>query len=158
MPGFTLGDTIHPRPSRSLDPWDDPAPWLPDFTPVCTRELGKMAMYAEEFETRGVKLLGFSCDDVASHVEWIKDVEDYASGCKVRFPIVVDHNREAIRQLNMVDLNQKDADGVELPSRALHVIGPDKIDQAQLPLPCNHREKHGRSGAGGGVPAEDCKF
>ncbi|RWV77462.1 hypothetical protein GW17_00061703 [Ensete ventricosum] len=49
-----------------------------DFTPVCTRELGKMAMYAEEFETRGVKPLGFSCDDVASHVEWIKDVEDYA--------------------------------------------------------------------------------
>ncbi|RWW35685.1 hypothetical protein BHE74_00059387 [Ensete ventricosum] len=66
MPGFSLGDTIHPRPS-------------PDFTPVCTRELGKMAMYAEEFETRGVKPLGFSCDDVASHVEWIKDVEDYAT-------------------------------------------------------------------------------
>ncbi|CAL9079131.1 hypothetical protein MUK42_33060 [Musa troglodytarum] len=41
-------------------------------------------------------------------------------------PMVADHNREVIRQLNMVDLNQKDADGVELPSRSLHVIGPDK--------------------------------
>ncbi|RRT51129.1 hypothetical protein B296_00051276, partial [Ensete ventricosum] len=82
----------------------------------------------------------------------------FKSGCKVRFPIVVDHNREAIRQLNMVDLNQKDADGVELPSRALHVIGPDKIDQAQLPLPCNHREKHGRSGAGGGVLQKTANF
>ncbi|CAL9065925.1 unnamed protein product [Musa banksii] len=50
----------------------------------------------------------------------------FKPGCKVRFPIVADDNREVIRQLNMVDLNQKDADGVELPSRALHVIGPDK--------------------------------
>ena len=48
-----------------------------DFTPVCTTELGKMAAYLPEFEKRGVKLLGFSCDDVQSHKEWIKDVEAY---------------------------------------------------------------------------------
>lgn len=48
-----------------------------DFTPVCTTELGKIALYAGEFNKRGVKLLGVSCDDVASHVEWIKDIEAY---------------------------------------------------------------------------------
>lgn len=48
-----------------------------DFTPVCTTELGMMAKYAPEFEKRGVKLLGLSCDDVESHNEWIKDVEAY---------------------------------------------------------------------------------
>ena len=45
-----------------------------DFTPVCTTELGKMAQYAAEFEKRGVKLLGLSCDDVDSHKAWIKDI------------------------------------------------------------------------------------
>ena len=48
-----------------------------DFTPVCTTELGKMATYLPEFEKRGVKLLGFSCDDVQSHEDWIKDIEAY---------------------------------------------------------------------------------
>ncbi|KAJ6314126.1 hypothetical protein OIU78_017729 [Salix suchowensis] len=42
-----------------------------DFTPVCTTELGKMAAHASEFAKRGVKLLGLSCDDVSSHVEWV---------------------------------------------------------------------------------------
>lgn len=36
-----------------------------------------MASYAGEFEKRGVKLLGISCDDVSSHKEWIKDIEAY---------------------------------------------------------------------------------
>ncbi|KAJ0031580.1 hypothetical protein Pint_13987 [Pistacia integerrima] len=40
-----------------------------DFTPVCTTELSKMAQYIPEFEKRGVKLLGLSCDDVQSHNE-----------------------------------------------------------------------------------------
>lgn len=48
-----------------------------DFTPVCTTELGKMAAYAEEFKKRGVKMVGLSCDDVASHLEWTKDIEAY---------------------------------------------------------------------------------
>lgn len=48
-----------------------------DFTPVCTTELGMMAAYASKFAERGVKLLGFSCDDVHSHKEWIKDIEAY---------------------------------------------------------------------------------
>ena len=48
-----------------------------DFTPVCTTELSAMASYAKEFEKRGVKLLGISCDDVQSHKEWTKDIEAY---------------------------------------------------------------------------------
>jgi 1-Cys peroxiredoxin 6 len=48
-----------------------------DFTPVCTTELAAMANYAKEFEKRGVKLLGISCDDVQSHKEWTKDIEAY---------------------------------------------------------------------------------
>ncbi|PWA93511.1 1-Cys peroxiredoxin PER1 [Artemisia annua] len=97
-----------------------------DFTPVCTTELGAMAAYAEKFNQRGVKLLGLSCDDVESHKEWIKDIEAYNGGKKVTYPIAADPNREIIKQLNMVDPDEKDSSGQILPSRALHIVGPDK--------------------------------
>ncbi|KAL5198153.1 hypothetical protein ABZP36_001665 [Zizania latifolia] len=137
MPGLTLGDVV---PDLELDSThgkirihdfvgDDYAVIFShpaDFTPVCTTELAAMAGYAGEFAKRGVKLLGFSCDDVESHKEWIKDIEAYKPGNRVGFPIVADPDREAIRQLNMVDPVAKDSDGAELPSRALHIVGPDK--------------------------------
>lgn len=42
-----------------------------DFTPVCTTELGKMAVLVDEFTKRNVKVLGLSCDKLESHVDWI---------------------------------------------------------------------------------------
>ncbi|KAM7484922.1 hypothetical protein LguiA_000931 [Lonicera macranthoides] len=85
-----------------------------------------MAVYADKFAQRGAKLLGLSCDDIQSHVEWIKDIEAYNSGHKVTYPIIADPNREIIKQLNMVDPDEKDSSGNQLPSRALHIVGPDK--------------------------------
>jgi 1-Cys peroxiredoxin 6 len=46
-------------------------------------------------------------------------------GAKVNYPIISDPKREVIKQLNMVDPDEKDSNG-NLPSRALHIIGPDK--------------------------------
>lgn len=57
-----------------------------DFTPVCTTELGKMAEYATQFQERGVKLVGLSCDDVQSHLEYIKDIEAVST---VSFQLIV---------------------------------------------------------------------
>ena len=42
------------------------------------------------------------------------------------YPIIADPNRQIIKQLNMVDPDEKDSSGNPLPSRALHMIGPDK--------------------------------
>ncbi|KAK6794122.1 hypothetical protein RDI58_007575 [Solanum bulbocastanum] len=97
-----------------------------DFTPVCTTELAMMAAYASKFAAKGVKLLGLSCDDVQSHNEWIKDIEAYNKGQKVTYPIIADPKRELIKQLNMVDPDETDSSGHKLPSRALHIVGPDK--------------------------------
>lgn len=47
-------------------------------------------------------------------------------GCKVSYPIIADSNREIMKQLNMVDPDEKDSSGNHLPSRALHIVGPDK--------------------------------
>lgn len=109
-----------------------------DFTPVCTTELGKMAAYAPEFSKRGVKLLGLSCDDVLSHVEWIKDIEAYTPGRKVTYPIIADPKRQVINQLNMVDPDEKDPSGNSVPSRSLHVVGPDKKVQNKEHKLINH--------------------
>lgn len=137
MPGLTLGDTIPNLEVETThgriklrdyigDSWTIIFSHPGDFTPVCTTELGKMAAYTEEFARRGVKLLGLSCDDVQSHKEWIKDIEGYTPGSKVTYPIAADPKREIIKQLNMVDPDEKDSSGNNLPSRALHIVGPDK--------------------------------
>jgi alkyl hydroperoxide reductase subunit AhpC len=42
-----------------------------DFTPVCTTELGRIAVHQHEFEKRGVKLLALSCDKIKSHCDWV---------------------------------------------------------------------------------------
>lgn len=47
-------------------------------------------------------------------------------GSHVTFPIAADPNKEVIKQLNMVDPNEKDKNGQPLPSRTLHLVGPDK--------------------------------
>ncbi|KAG8480812.1 hypothetical protein CXB51_025552 [Gossypium anomalum] len=76
-----------------------------DFTPVCTTELGKMAAYLPEFEKRGVKLLGFSCDDVQSHKEWIKDVEAYTIKLSFLYPATTGRNMDEV--MRAVDSLQK---------------------------------------------------
>ncbi|CAI7893283.1 unnamed protein product [Closterium sp. NIES-53] len=97
-----------------------------DFTPVCTTELGKIALRSGEFEQRGVKLIGLSCDSVDDHVAWIKDIEAYTPGAKVAYPIIADPSRDLAQKLNMLDPDLKDSNGRPLTSRALHIIGPDK--------------------------------
>ncbi|XP_060205676.1 1-Cys peroxiredoxin isoform X2 [Lycium barbarum] len=136
MPGLTIGDdlpnleveTTHGK-MKLHDYVGDSYTILfshpGDFTPVCTTELGIMAAYASKFTERGVRLLGFSCDDVQSHKEWIKDIEAY-NGHKVTYPIIADPKRELIKQLNMVDPDETDSTGQKVPSRALHIVGPDK--------------------------------
>lgn len=42
------------------------------------------------------------------------------------YPIIADPKRELIKQLNMVDPDETDSSGHKLPSRALHIVGPDK--------------------------------
>ncbi|KAI3834938.1 hypothetical protein MKX03_009366 [Papaver bracteatum] len=118
MPGLTIGDEIPNLEVKTThgkfklhdfvgNQWTILFSHPGDFTPVCTTELGQMAAYSGEFEKRGAKLLGLSCDDVQSHNEWIKDIEAYT-------------------QLNMVDPDEKDSNGFPVPSRALHIVGTDK--------------------------------
>lgn len=42
-----------------------------DFTPVCTTELGRIAVHAPEFKKRNTKLLAHSVDELKLHVDWV---------------------------------------------------------------------------------------
>ncbi|KAL8481211.1 hypothetical protein ACS0TY_027655 [Phlomoides rotata] len=137
MPGLTIGDTLPDLQVQTThgtiklhdyvgDSFTIIFSHPGDFTPVCTTELGMMAAYTSKFEERGVKLLGLSADDVESHKKWIKDIEAFNNGHKVTYPIAADPDRSIIKQLNMVDPDETDSSGNNVPSRALHIVGPDK--------------------------------
>lgn len=60
-------------------------------------------------------------------------------GGVVTFPIIADPNREIIKQLNMVEPDEKDSSGNQVPSRALHIVGPDKkVRSITHPLSISH--------------------
>ncbi|XP_050542853.1 uncharacterized protein LOC126906333 isoform X3 [Daktulosphaira vitifoliae] len=99
-----------------------------DFTPVCTTELGKLAVLSDEFKKRNVKLLGLSCDKIESHLNWIEDIKSYCHDIKGEFPypIIGDSKRELAVKLNMISEEDKDNLDYAMTIRSLYIIGPDK--------------------------------
>ncbi len=98
-----------------------------DFTPVCTTELGTVAKLKDEFDARGVKVIGLSVDPVDSHLEWEKDIED-TQGQAVNFPMIADPDRTVADLYDMIHPNALD----NLTVRSVFVIGPD--DKVKLTL------------------------
>ncbi|BFZ05516.1 hypothetical protein BsWGS_08555 [Bradybaena similaris] len=114
-----------------------------DYTPVCTSELAKVLILEEEFKKRNVKLIALSCDDVDSHIDWGKDVVEYA-GCKMEklpYPIIADEKRELAVQLGMIDPDERSKEGLPLAARAVFIIGPDK----RIKLSINYPATTGRN-------------
>jgi glutaredoxin/glutathione-dependent peroxiredoxin len=66
-----------------------------DFTPVCTTELGRFANMRQEFEKRGVKMIGLSANDLGSHGKWIEDINEL-SKTQLQFPIIADAERKVV--------------------------------------------------------------
>lgn len=92
-----------------------------DFTPVCTTELGTVAKLKPEFEKRNVKVIALSVDGVASHNDWVKDINE-TQACSVNFPIIADPNFEVANLYDMIHPNAND----KFTVRSVFVIGPDK--------------------------------
>jgi len=129
FPNFTAESTIGTLELHKYlgDSWGIIFSHPADFTPVCTTELGRVAKLAPEFAKRNFKMLAVSCDCVADHNGWIKDIQAY--NClegEFPFPIVSDEKRELAVKLGMVDPDEKDAAGMPLTCRAVFLVGPDK--------------------------------
>lgn len=98
-----------------------------DFTPVCTTELGRIAVHKEHFEKRNVKVLAHSVDDLKCHVDWVNDIKSYCPDIIGNFPypIIADPSRELAVRFGMLDDKDKDDPELAQTVRALFIISPD---------------------------------
>ncbi|KAF5291725.1 hypothetical protein FQR65_LT11419 [Abscondita terminalis] len=100
-----------------------------DYTPVCTTELARVVQLYDEFQKRSVKMIALSCDTIESHHGWIKDIKAYAKVSPdhpLPYPIIADEKRDLATEFNMIDPDEKGADGMPLTARAVFVIDPNK--------------------------------
>lgn len=92
-----------------------------DFTPVCTTELGRMALLQDEFARRNTKILAVSVDQLDSHKGWTRDINE-TQQCNVQFPIIADPEKKVAQLYDMIHPNASETHTV----RSLFIIGPDK--------------------------------
>jgi len=72
-----------------------------DFTPVCSTEFAAFARRQEEFNKRGVQLIGLSVDGVPSHIAWIRSVESLLD-VKIKFPVIADLDTKVSQAYGMI--------------------------------------------------------
>jgi alkyl hydroperoxide reductase subunit AhpC len=101
-----------------------------DFTPVCTTELGEVARIKDEFDRRGVRVIGLSVDPLEAHQRWSDDIEE-TQGHRPNFPMVADPERAVSDLYGMIHPNASDTTTV----RSVFVIGPDKKVKLMLTYP-----------------------
>lgn len=103
-----------------------------DFTPVCTTELGRVAQLESEFAKRNAKPIALSVDNVASHREWIGDI-DAVNHTTVKYPILADADRKVSTLYGMIHPN---ADST-LTVRSVFIIDPSKKVRLTLTYPAS---------------------
>lgn len=103
-----------------------------DYTPVCTTELGRTAQLKDRFAEKNVKVLAVSVDRLASHKDWIKDINE-TQNTTVNFPIIADEDRNVATLYDMIHPN---ADNT-LTVRSVFIIGPNKKVKLTLTYPAS---------------------
>jgi len=101
-----------------------------DFTPICTTELGSMAVLNDDFTKRGAKILAVSVDKVEDHRRWAKDIQD-VSGAEVKYPIIGDTELKVAKLYDMLPADAGNTSEGRTPAlnatvRNVYLIGPDK--------------------------------
>ncbi|MEZ5007603.1 MAG: peroxiredoxin [Chitinophagales bacterium] len=103
-----------------------------DYTPVCTTELGTVAKYKPEFDKRNVKVVALSVDGLASHHDWIKDINE-TQNTTVNFPIIADEDKKVAELYDMIHPNANS----NLTVRSVYVIGADKTVKLIITYPAS---------------------
>jgi len=101
-----------------------------DFTPVCTTELGTVAKLKDEFDRRGVKVIGLSVDPVDRHADWANDIAE-TQGTAPNYPIISDADFNVSKLYGMLPASVEGDPLARTPAdnqtvRNVFVIGPDK--------------------------------
>jgi len=101
-----------------------------DFTPVCTTELGTVARYIPEFEKRNTKVIALSVDNIDSHFQWVKDINE-TQGTTVNYPIIADESKQVALLYDMLHPNASE----NFTVRSVFIIGPDKKIKLTMTYP-----------------------
>jgi peroxiredoxin 2/4 len=134
VPDFTAKTT---QGMVTLSEWN-PDKWVilfshpADFTPVCTTEFMAFAKLQEEFDRRGVALLGNSIDSVHSHIAWVMSIKQNF-GVDIKFPIIADLDMKVSSLFGMVHEASSDTAAI----RAVFVIDPQRKLRAMIYYPLN---------------------
>lgn len=110
-----------------------------DFTPVCTTELGRLAVLKPEFDKRNVKLLGLSVDSVANHERWSQDIAE-TQGAAPNYPMVGDTDLKVSKLYGMLPATASGDPASRTPAdnqtvRNVYLIGPDKVVKLVIAYP-----------------------
>ena len=110
-----------------------------DFTPVCTTELGRLAIMKPEFDKRNVKLMGLSVDPVENHAKWSDDIAD-VSGVAPNYPVIGDTELKVAKLYGMLPADAGETSEGRTAAnnatvRTVYVIGPDKTIKLMMIYP-----------------------
>lgn len=129
VPDFSA-DTTH-GPIESFHEWKK-GKWAilfshpADFTPVCTTEIGRLALKYDELSAMDCLVATLSVDPVRSHEVWLKDVVAHCEGdIEVKFPIIGDSDRSISTAYGMIDPGTSDDQDLPLTIRAVFIINPE---------------------------------
>jgi 1-Cys peroxiredoxin 6 len=107
-----------------------------DFTPVCTTEIGRLALKYDELVAMDVKLATLSVDPVKSHEEWLTDVVAHCENkIEIKFPIIGDMDRSISTAYGMIDPGTSADQGLPLTIRAVFIINPENKLMLSLNYP-----------------------
>eukprot|EP00747_Dinoflagellata_sp_TGD_P101184 gnl/TRDRNA2_/TRDRNA2_168269_c0_seq1.p2 gnl/TRDRNA2_/TRDRNA2_168269_c0~~gnl/TRDRNA2_/TRDRNA2_168269_c0_seq1.p2 ORF type:complete len:282 (-),score=72.42 gnl/TRDRNA2_/TRDRNA2_168269_c0_seq1:111-956(-) len=110
-----------------------------DFTPVCTTEIGRLALKFDELQKLDCALATLSVDPVKSHDEWLTDVVAHCENkIEIKFPIIGDSDRKVSTAYGMLDKGKADHDGVKalpLTIRAVFIMNPENKLMCTLNYP-----------------------
>jgi 1-Cys peroxiredoxin 6 len=97
-----------------------------DFTPVCTTEIGRLALKYDELKSMDCLVATLSVDPVKSHEEWLDDVVAHCENkIKIEFPIIGDADRAISLKYGMIDPGTSKDQGLPLTIRAVFMINPE---------------------------------
>jgi thioredoxin-dependent peroxiredoxin len=101
-----------------------------NFTPVCTTELGYLASIKDQFDARGVKIIGLSVDPLDNHDKWSQDIEE-TQGTALNYPLISDADFNVSKLYGMLPADVDGDPTARTPAqnatlRNVFVIGPDK--------------------------------
>lgn len=107
-----------------------------DFTPVCTTEIGRLALKYDELEAMDCKVATLSVDPVKSHKDWLKDVVAHCENeIDIKFPIIGDQDRSISVAYGMIDPGNLDEQELPLTIRAVFIINPENKLMLSLNYP-----------------------